>query len=67
MPTTERVYMCKCCEGITAVDESGNCEQCGTPALVIPRNTANRIVWQENVDRMQRWCKAGRIMPEVEA
>jgi rRNA maturation endonuclease Nob1 len=66
MKTTERVHVCKNCESIVDVDDASRCSFCGTPALVMPRNTASSIIWNENIERMMRWCKAGRIMPDAE-
>lgn len=58
----DTVYLCVKCEQINTTEECPICCQAGKP---IPKNTANKALWDENIDRMIAWCQAGRFIPEV--
>jgi uncharacterized Zn finger protein (UPF0148 family) len=60
------VHMCKQCERVV-VPKSGSeaCPICGTPTFRLTRNTANNVLWKENMDRAVQYVRCGRILPKL--
>lgn len=57
------VYYCRECDQMNLEKD---CHHCGKDGAPIPRNTADKHVWDENFKRMNEWCQRGRVLPEVE-
>lgn len=58
----DHAFYCRRCEQF---HEDPACPACGNPGVRFKRNTANNVLWGENVARMQEWCRKGRMLPEV--
>lgn len=56
-------FYCRRCESFCATEA---CPLCGIKGVRMPRNTANAVLWGENLERMAAYCKRGRLLPEVE-
>lgn len=59
----EVVYYCRRCESF---GDQPECPFCSCETAPIARNTANDVLWGENLKRMKEWTKRWRIIPEVE-
>lgn len=61
--TAETVYLCVQCEQINETPECPICCQEGKP---MRQNTADEMLWSENIKRFGDWMRNRRFIPEVE-
>lgn len=50
---------------VITMDPHPVCPVCGEIVSAIPRNTLNRILWDENLKRIGEYIRAGKLVPEV--